>query len=36
MIDGGIDAMLAKKILAKQEIIEKALDKTGLDDEVEI
>lgn len=36
VIDGSIDSMLAKKILAKQEIIEKALDKTGLDDEVEL
>lgn len=36
VIDGSIDAMLAKKILAKQEIIEKALDKTGLDEEVEL
>lgn len=36
MIDGSIDAMLAKKILARQGIIENALDRTGLDEEVEI
>lgn len=36
VIDSSIDAMLAKKIKAKQEIIEKALDKSGLTEEIEL
>lgn len=36
VIDSSIDAMLAKKIKAKQEIIEKALDKSELTEEIEL
>ncbi|MCC7515570.1 MAG: DEAD/DEAH box helicase [Bacteroidia bacterium] len=36
VIDGSIDSMLAKKIKSKQEIIEKALDRSGLTEEIEL